>query len=83
MDYLLNCFLAFVTLFATDFCWAAYVGRVKNDSPMWASTWALGLFLLGGVAVLTYTRDPWMLLPASVGAFFGTYAGVVWNRRSG
>jgi hypothetical protein len=32
--------------------------------------------VLGGTAVIGYTSDPWMLIPAGAGAFVGTYAAV-------
>jgi hypothetical protein len=69
--------IAFCAMFLTDLCWAAYVASVKAGAALAASAWAVALFLLGAVAVLGYTRDRWLLLPASLGACAGTYLGVI------
>jgi hypothetical protein len=72
--------IAFAALFAADFAWAVCVRKVRDDSPMAAALWALGIFLPTSVAVIGYTTDPWLLVPASIGTLFGTYAGVAWNK---
>lgn len=64
-------------MFAQDFAWAIYIASVKAGSALAASGWAVALFLLGAVAILGYTRDRWLLLPASAGACAGTYLGVI------
>jgi uncharacterized membrane protein YfcA len=68
--------IAFAAMFATDLCWAFYVASVKSNDALAASAWAVALFLLGAIAVIGYTRDRWLLLPAAAGAFAGTYIGV-------
>lgn len=72
--------IAFLALFATDVAWAAYVNKVKEGDALRSSLWSVALFLLGGVAVIGYTTDPLLLVPSALGAFAGTYAGVLWNR---
>lgn len=69
--------IAFCAMFATDLCWSWYVAAVRDADALRASAWAVALFLLGAVAILGYTRDRWLLLPASAGAFAGTYLGVI------
>jgi hypothetical protein len=68
--------LAFIAMFLTDLCWSAYVGAVGAQAPLAAGAWAVALFVLGAVAVLGYTRDRWLLIPGSAGAFAGTWLGV-------
>lgn len=68
--------IAFVAMFATDFAWALYVASVKVGDALAASIWAVVLFALGAVAIIGYTRNRWLLIPASAGAFAGTYFGV-------
>jgi hypothetical protein len=74
--------IAFASLFAADFAWAVCVRKVRDDSPMAAALWALGIFLPTSAGVIAYTIDWWLLVPASVGTFAGTYAGVSWNRSN-
>jgi hypothetical protein len=74
--------LAFVVMAVTDVCWAMYtIATAQNKKPLHASAWAVALFLLGGLAVVGYTTAPILLLPSAVGAFVGTYAGVVLSKR--
>lgn len=74
---------AFVILFITDICWASYVSKTKDGSALTAALWSVALFVTGGLAVIGYTRDPWLLIPSCVGAFAGTYLGVVLNQKKG
>lgn len=71
--------VAFAAMFATDLAWSWYVAAVRDADALRASAWAVALFLLGAVAVLGYTRDRWLLLPASLGAALGTWCGVAWQ----
>lgn len=73
--------LTFLALAVTDICWAVYVSSVKDDQPLRSSLWSVFLFLSGAFAVIGYTKDPWLLIPACAGAFAGTYIGVTINRR--
>lgn len=67
----------FVAMVVTDLCWARYIISANDRSPLEASAWAVSLFLLGAFTVLGYTRDRWLLIPATLGAFVGTYFGVM------
>lgn len=59
-----------------DFAWAAYIKRVANHQALASSAWAVAVFLLGAVGVINYTADPWLLIPAAIGCFAGTYAAM-------
>jgi len=39
--------------------------------------WAVVVFLLACVAVINYTTNHWLLIPAALGAFCGTYVGMI------
>jgi hypothetical protein len=68
----------FCALFVADFAWAVCVRKVRDDSPIAAALWAVAIFLPTAAGVLSYTADPWLILPATVGTFAGTWAGVAW-----
>jgi hypothetical protein len=68
--------LAFLSVAALDFVWAKYTYAMTGRRPIAAGLYASAIFGLGGVAVLTYATNPWMLLPAVAGAFVGTYIAV-------
>jgi hypothetical protein len=70
--------LTFVAMFATDYAWSLYVAAIKNGAALTAGGWAVALFLLGAFTVLGYTKNKWLLIPATIGAFAGTWAGVTY-----
>lgn len=69
----------FIAMFATDVCWALYVRRTKDGNAFAAANWAVLLFVTGAVATITYVKDPWLLIPAMVGAWLGTFATIWWD----
>lgn len=72
----------FLAVFITDVAWAIYINKVKDAKPLPSSLWATFLFGTGAIGTIGYTKDPWLLIPALLGAFAGTCAGVLWNRRT-
>ncbi len=76
-------FLVFILLFVLDLAWSFYLNNVKHGNPMLAGSWAAFLYILGASATISWVNNPWLLVPACVGAFAGTYVGVWWNKRKG
>lgn len=70
---------AFAALFVADVCWVLTVRKVRDDSALGAALWAVALFLATAAGVISYTTDPWLLIPASAGTALGTWAGVRWR----
>ena len=68
--------IIFLAVTALDFVWARYTRYVNDAKGIHAGIAAVIIMVLGGTAVIGYTSDPWMLLPAGAGAFVGTYAAV-------
>lgn len=74
-------FLVFVTLFVLDLVWSFYLNHVKEGNPLLSGGWAAFLYALGASATISVVSNPWLLVPACLGAFCGTYVGVWWNNR--
>jgi tryptophan-rich sensory protein len=72
MDYIIT----FTALFITDVVNTLYIKSINEEQPLAASLWAVVLTLAASVAVINYTRDNIMLIPALLGAFVGTYVGM-------
>jgi hypothetical protein len=72
--------LVFLAMFALDFIWARYTAAMVDKRPHLASVYAVGIVATNGVVVVSYTSDPWMLLPAALGAYAGTWAAVRWGK---
>lgn len=72
---------AFFAMFFTDVLYAYYIQAVQNTQALRASAWAAILYVLGGVVVIGYINNPWILIPSVLGAFAGTYVGVKYRPK--
>jgi nitrate/nitrite transporter NarK len=68
--------VAFGSMVALDFVWARYNIACAQKRAVSASSWAALIAALGAFVVLTYTEDHWMILPAALGGFVGTFFAV-------
>lgn len=66
----------FASMVACDLCWARYVRHASDGSRWLAGFWAVGLFAAGAFSVVSYVDNHWLLIPAALGSFTGTVAGV-------
>lgn len=81
MTFALLCLLTFAAMCITEVCWVACVTETQAQHATGAGLWALALFVTTGITTICYTTDPWLLIPAALGAFAGTYFGVWWNKQ--
>jgi hypothetical protein len=65
----------------TDIVYTLLLKSVQNDKPFAASIWASAITFLGGVAVINYTTNNMMIIPAVLGAFVGTYIGMKFHLK--
>jgi uncharacterized membrane protein YfcA len=49
---------------------------VQYDQVLKASAWSVPCYVLASVAVINYTTNHWLIIPAMAGAFCGTYVGM-------
>ena len=68
--------VVFAAMFALDFVWAKYTFAMTDRHPYRAGGYAGAICLLAGIAQIGYTADPWLLIPALIGAFGGTVLAV-------
>lgn len=73
--------VTFMSLFITDVAWAIYIQKVKEGSAWKAAGYATFMFGVMAVGTISYVKNPWLLIPAMVGAFLGTYVGVMINNK--
>lgn len=72
MEYIIT----FFAIFFTDIFYTYYLMSVQNEQRLKASIWATIVFLFACTAVINYTTNNWLLIPAAFGAFCGTYVGM-------
>lgn len=77
LDYVVT----FFAVFFTDIFYTYYLKAVQEEQTMKASLWAVIVFIVACVAVINYTTNYWLLIPAGVGAFCGTYVGMILRKQ--
>ena len=73
--------VTFFAVFFTDIFYTYYLRAVQEEQTMKASLWASIVFIVACIAVINYTTNYWLLIPAGVGAFCGTYVGMILRKR--
>jgi hypothetical protein len=76
-----ECLLTFFSIFFLDIVYTYYLRCVANDNVLGASFWSVACYILGSVAVISYTTNHWLVIPAISGAFCGTYVGMKIKKR--
>jgi uncharacterized membrane protein YfcA len=72
----------FFAVFFVDIFYTYYLKTVIENKALKASFWGAVVWLIGSVAVIEYTANHWLLIPACIGAFCGTYVGIkIRNRK--
>ena len=69
----------FFGLVIIDILYAIYTKQVQKDNPLWSSSLATIIFVVNAIVVISFVDNHWLLIPAGLGAFVGTYIGVKIN----
>jgi uncharacterized membrane protein YfcA len=77
VDYIFT----FFAVFFLDVVYTYYLRCVAENKVFLASFWSVACYLGGSIAVINYTSDHWMLIPAMLGAFAGTWVGMKLKTR--
>jgi hypothetical protein len=72
----------FLALFFTDIFYTYYLRSVQEERALLASTWAVIVFVVASIAVINYTTNHWLLIPAGLGAFCGTFVGMKLRKQT-
>jgi hypothetical protein len=72
LDYVVT----FLAIFLLDVVYTYYLRCVTNSQVLNASLWSVACYVLGSVAVINYTTNNWLIIPAMIGAFCGTFVGM-------
>jgi uncharacterized membrane protein YfcA len=68
--------VTFFAVFFTDIFYTYYLKAIQDERAMAASLWATVVFLVACIAVINDTTNYWLLIPAGLGAFSGTWVGM-------
>ena len=78
---MLEYILTFFAVFFTDIFYTYYLRAVQENQVTKASLWSVIVFITACVAVINYTTNYWLLIPAGIGAFCGTYVGMILRKK--
>ena len=80
--FMLDIASTFISIFLTNVFYTYYIKAVQKHAAFLASWWSLVISVCASVAVINYTENHWMLVPACLGSFFGTYAGMLLAKKN-
>jgi hypothetical protein len=72
--------LIFIATIIVDVAWTLYLIKVEERNVIQSGVWAVVIYLLGALIVLSYSTNHLLLIPAVLGSFIGT-AGTVWYKK--
>jgi uncharacterized membrane protein YfcA len=73
--------ITFFSIFLLDIVYTYYLRCVADNNVLGASFWSVACYILGSAAVISYTTNHWLVIPAVAGAFCGTYVGMKVKKR--
>jgi len=73
--------LIFFALFLTDIIWTLYIRWAANGHALKAAIASIFIYLVGAITIGAFVRDPWVLIPAGMGCFVGTYVTIKWLNK--
>ena len=68
--------ITFLAVFFTDLIYVYFVKSIQNNSPWQAAWWSTVVTFTASIAVINYTENHLALIPALLGAFFGTWVAM-------
>ena len=73
---MLSYIITFTLVFFVDIIYTYYLKAVNESNALKSSFWGAVVWIIGSLAVIEYTTNHWLLIPACLGAFCGTYVGI-------
>jgi hypothetical protein len=81
MSYILSFIGVFFAIAIADVCWTYYFIKIEERKSVSAGFWGAGVYICGAFAVIHYTNDKTLIIPAILGSFIGTWATVEYKKR--
>lgn len=75
-DHIINSLLVFTFMFIIDVVWTDYFIYVEKRRALPAGICSVIIYGLGSYTTLKWVEEPLYVVPAVIGAFFGTYCTV-------
>jgi uncharacterized membrane protein YfcA len=79
---MLSYIVTFLAVTVVDVFYTYYLKSVNENRAVVAGIWGAVVWLIGSIAVIEYTANHWLLIPACIGAFCGTWIGIKLRNKS-
>lgn len=66
----------FFALVLTDIVWALYIRWAAKGKALKAGIASIFIYVIGAFTIGEFIKDTWILIPAGLGCFFGTYTTI-------
>lgn len=73
--------VTFIAVFVVDIFYTYYLKSINENKALIAGFWGAVVWLIGSIAVIEYTANHWLLIPACIGAFCGTWVGIKLRKK--
>jgi hypothetical protein len=73
LDLVFQAIFTFCAYFIVDIVWVYYTLGIAKNNKLQASLSAAIIPVLVGIATIQFVDNPWMLIPAALGGFAGTW----------
>lgn len=58
-----------------DAVWAKYIQAAAAGKKLAAANWSFLIYVFGSTITLSYVANHWLIVPAALGSWLGTYLG--------
>ncbi len=72
---------AFAAMTITEFLWAFYIHNLRDNKEHHAGLYCGAIVLFAGFTTILFMENHWLLLPAAIGAWFGTWLSKFFYKR--
>jgi hypothetical protein len=73
---MLEYIITFFAIFFMDVFYTYYLRAVQHNQALRASSWAVVVYAIAAFAIIEYNTNHYLLIPACLGAFCGTFVGM-------
>jgi len=81
MNPAISSVIVFFVSAAVDAVWAKYIATAAQGRAFAAAIWSSVIVGCGSFVTLEYVFNKWMIIPAVIGGFVGTYAMIKYDNK--
>lgn len=71
--------IVFLAMFIMDMVWTLYIRALAQNKTILASTLSALVYSISALSFVEIVKDTYLLIPAALGAFLGTYSTMKWD----